>query len=165
MRLKDTKAIRMAGGLLLGGVATGFLMAMTVPTTMKGHRNEGWPHQSHEVTSAYDPEIRYEAAGEDLTPVYWQPAWAEYPVPEPDRLSEAADTTDYAPSYELLPAELMEDRGGGTTVEYVRLDSAAASADAAQAAAADVKTVESSIVDAPEPSDESAKPQPTVATS
>lgn len=167
MRLKATKTIRTAGGLLVGGAATGFLLAMTVPTTMKSHPGETWRPQPREVTSAYDPAIRYEAMGEDLTPVYWQPAWAEYPAPRTDHWSDAgADTPDYTPSYELLPAELMEERdGGGVTVEYVQLDSAASSADAARAAAADVQTVESSIASNPASLVESAETQAVTATS
>jgi hypothetical protein len=152
MRFRHGKAARTAGGLLIGGVATGFLLAMTVPTTMKQQVGDGWRDLVHKPVSSYEP-LAFSAAPEDLTPVFWQSASDEYAT-GPDRwvdptLQFAAD--DPTPIGEALPAELLETREGGVTVEFVETDEAASSADAAQAAAADVQTVESSVAQAPAP--------------
>lgn len=152
MRLRHGKAVRMTGGLLVGGVATGFLLAMTVPTTMKQHVGDGWRDLVREPVSTYEP-LAFASAPEDLTPVFWQNASDEYAAgPDPwvdPALQFAAD--EPAPLAEALPAELLQAGDGSVTVELVETDDAASSADAAQAAAADVRTVESAVVDAPAP--------------
>lgn len=149
--MKRGKAIRTVGGLLMGGVATGFLLAMTVPTTMKQNAGDSWRELVREPTSQYEP-VTFAAAPEDLTPVYWQSASAEYPAPSTwsDPVYDAA-LADPAPA-EALPAELLETRDGSVTVELVQTDAAAFSAQAAQAAAADVQTVESAVAEPEETS-------------
>jgi hypothetical protein len=152
MRLGHGKALRMTGGLLIGGVATGFLLAMTVPTTMKQNVSDSWRELVREPVSTYEP-LAFAAAPEDLTPVFWQSASDEYangPDPWVDPAADLAQN-DYAPMAEALPGELLEAREGSVTVELVETDEAAYSADAAQAAAADVQTVESAGVQAAAP--------------
>lgn len=149
MQSRQNKAIRVASALLVGGVATGFLLAMAVPTTMREHAGADWRELVREPTSPYDP-VSFAAAPEDLTPVYWQAASAEYSV-EPDPWRDPSldwQQEEPAPLAEALPAELLEPQSGGVTVELVQVDDAAAStAEAAQAAAADVRKVESAIAD------------------
>lgn len=152
MRLKHGKAVRMTGGLLVGGVATGFLLAMTVPTAMKQNVGDSWRDLVREPISTSEP-LAFAAAPEDLTPVFWQSPSDEYAaVPDPlvdPALQYVAD--EPATMAEALPAELLEARDGSVTVEFVETDEAASSADAAQAAAADVQTVESAAVAEPAP--------------
>lgn len=153
MRLKHGKAVRMIGGLLVGGVATGFLMAMTIPTAMKQQVGDGWRDLVREPISMHEP-LAFAAAPEDLTPVFWQSASDEYAAAGADpwvdpALQYVAD--EPARMAEALPAELLEARQGSVTVELVETDEAASSADAAQAAAADVQTVESAAAANPAP--------------
>jgi hypothetical protein len=142
----------MTGGLLLGGVATGFLMAMTIPTAMKQNVGDSWRELVREPISTYEP-LAFAAAPEDLTPVFWQSASDEYAAsPDPwvdPALQYVAD--EPAMMAEALPAELLEGRQASVTVEMVEIDEAASSADAAQAAAADVQTVESATIANPAP--------------
>ncbi len=166
MQLTHSKAVRMASGLLVGGVATGFLLAMTVPTTMKQSVGDSWRELVREPVSTYEP-LSFAAAPEDLTPVFWQSATAEYPAgPDPwaDPTLELAQA-DPTPIAEQLPADILESREGGVTVELVQTDEAAFSAQAAEAAAADVQTVETAAIEAPEPAPPLIEPRAVTAAS
>lgn len=146
---KHGRAIRTVGGLLVGGVATGFLLAMTVPTTMKQHADDSWRELVRKPISDYEP-VTFAAAPEDLTPVYWQSASQEYPAPD-SFVDPVFDAAQAEPAIEPLPAELLESREGSVTVELVQTDQAAFSAQAAQAAAVDVRMVESAVAPGEEP--------------
>jgi hypothetical protein len=148
MQSRRSKTVRMASALLVGGVATGFLLAMTVPTTMRAHAGDSWRELMREPASSSDP-VAFAAAPEDLTPVYWQAASADYPTgPDPWR-DPSLDwpQEDAAALAEPLPAELLETRDNGVTVELVEVDDAASTAQAAHAAALDVRTIESAVVE------------------
>jgi hypothetical protein len=152
MRRRQSKAVKTAGGLLVGGVATGFLLAMTVPTTMRQHAGDSWRELVRDPVSTYEP-VTFAAAPEDLTPVYWQPASAEYPAGPDPYAHMDLDVTPAEPALlsEQLPDEILQTREGGVTVQLVHTDEAAFSAQAAQAAAADVRTVETTAIEAPAP--------------
>lgn len=142
MALVSTGTIRIAGGVLVGGLVTGVLLATAMPTQMK-HKAETWRDVIgvREITPG-DSSIPVYAPPQDLTPVQWQTAAQEYPLPAdqgtalaslyPDaEIDDQADT-----SYEPLPSELTQ--ANDTDLASVD-DDAAASAQAASAAAADVQ--------------------------
>jgi hypothetical protein len=149
------KAIKAAGGVLVGGLAMGVLMALTVPTHMK-RETETWRDVLgiREVAAA-EPTISFEAPPQDLTPVHWAPASAEYPSAVPqdhwtdvsaDAMPDISGAPELAP--EPLPAEILESRNSDNRVTEDDVDDAAGnSADAAQAAASDVLAVENTAVE------------------
>lgn len=154
-RTAKAKAIKGAGAVLVGGLAMGLVMAMTVPTHMK-RQTETWRDVLgiREVATA-EPTISLEAPPEDLTPVRWAPASAEYPSAAPqdhwtdvsaDAMPDLSEAPELAP--EPLPAEILASRTPDSrATEDDANDAAADAADAAQAAATDVRAVENTAVE------------------
>lgn len=152
MNSAKTGAVRLGGLMLVGGLVTGGLLAMTTPTHMK-RDPENW-RKAIGVREIMPDEatIPVYAPPEDLTPVHWQSASEENPyAPAPgqwvdttsDLMPDAADDTDPQLAAEPLPEEIMNARG--SRYDAAPDDAAAASAEAAQAAAADVHSSESDV--------------------
>lgn len=75
----NAKAIRISGAVLVGGLATGMLLAMAMPTEMK-RKSETWRDLlGLQRTVSDDDMVPVYAPPEDLTPVQWQSAADEYP--------------------------------------------------------------------------------------
>jgi hypothetical protein len=142
MTFANARTIRIAGGVLVGGLVTGMLLAMAMPTQMS-RKAETWRDLIglREVTAG-DAAIPVYAPPQDLTPVHWQTAAEEYPaLPKEETAldaiypgSDAGYQADLP--YEPLPPELTETNDTSLAVAD---DEAAASAQAASAAADDVQ--------------------------
>jgi hypothetical protein len=170
MSSATTAAMRLGGLMLVGGLLTGGLMAMTTPTQMK-RQSDNWREMiGVREPSVSDATIPIYAPPEDLTPVQWQTASQENPyAPSPeqwvdmttDLMPDAVDDYVPQPAIETLPDEIMDARVTPADAAAPQ-DKAAAWADAAQAAAADVHSVESAtpVADA----NPSTSPSPTGAT-
>lgn len=147
MRSVKTGATKLMAIMLVGGLMTGGLMAMTTPTQMKREATNWRQAIGVREIAASESTIPIYAPPEDLTPVHWQPAADEYayaPNPEPwvdtisDLMPDAVDEDGHIGA-ERLPAEIMAARVPDPEPE----DAAATSAQAAQAAASDVHAEQS----------------------
>ncbi len=166
---------KLIGGVVLGGLAAGFLTAMAVPTTMQ-QKADDWRTLIgvKEVKADEMPAIAFEAPPQDLTPVNWMTAQQEYPQPIPATYSpnsatlydssadlDLGDDGAIAPA-EPLPTALIAARDTDRKIViYDSDDAAAASANAASEAAADVRTIESAVAEPAAPAS-SDTPSPAV---
>ena len=156
-------ASKLMGLMLVGGFITGGVMAMTTPTQMKREVTNWRQAIGVRDIAVSETTIPIYAPPQDLTPVHWLPAADEYtyaPAPEPwvdttsDLMPDAIDDTAGQVVSEQLPAEILAGRTSDPAVE----DAAGTSAQAAQAAASHVRSVQSAAsvvtVDAPPASEE-----------
>lgn len=173
MKRPNAKVATLAGAGLVGGIMAGAMLALAVPTGMTQAEGEG---VGGGFTSAYESDyaantIAIEAPPQDLAPQDWATqdwaapqgyyaaadqgdAWVQ-PVGESDLDTSYADYAD-----EPLPARMIE--VGASSEERPALahdDAAAASAEAARAAAADVRAVENAVVEAPGEGADTGTPQ------
>jgi len=181
MNLAKSKATTMAAVVLITGVAAGGILAMATPTRMS-HEGESWRDMiGVRKVAVEDSGIPIYTPPQDLTPVSWQTAAQEYPaVPTqadqgiedhwadvsndvmPDVIPDSDDSYQPAAVNEALPDEIMQSRAAKP--DLARLDdAAAASADAARAAAADVRKQENAAV-GPAASDTAAESVDATAT-
>jgi len=157
MNSTTAKAAKLGTTVLGVGLALGFLTAMTIPTAIRQHRDDTWRDR---VEDTYGP--RSEEAGDQGdyftaqwqgAPTYIDPRWREATRAQTMNASLSSDA-----SYDS--ADLLEsaskDAGDYADVSTVVDDAAGASADAARAAAEDVRTVEQTAVQAPAPAEASA---------
>ena len=143
MAFANTGTIRIASGVLVGGVVTGMLLAMAVPTQLK-RKTENWRELiGVREVSTNESAIPTYAPPQDLTPVEWQTAGQEYP---PSYYQESALDAIYPDADfgyqpltepEALPPELMRTQDTGLAATN---DDAASAAAAAKAAAGRVRT-------------------------
>lgn len=176
MEAAKAKAIKATSAVLVTGLAAGALMAMAVPTDMK-HQTDNWRDLIgiRDVTAA-EPAIpvyaQVYAPPEDLTPVHWEPASAEYPSTLPqdhwadasaDPIPDIGDSPELAS--EALPPEILAGRTSSNDQDNQAGpadadDAAATAAGAAQATAADVRTVENAAMEPAQAQAPASQPQP-----
>ncbi|MET1754306.1 hypothetical protein ABVV53_02340 [Novosphingobium sp. RD2P27] len=152
MRRTTPSGAKLASGVLGGGVVAGLLLSLAVPTTMK-RGGDGWRDLIPAAAAGVEDDSStfwMEAPPQDLTPAAWQPTdsweepqwadegWTPYadePIYGDEPLFEADLTVPVTPlpAYEPVGARLARVAG------HVAADAAAASAEAARMAAADVR--------------------------
>jgi len=156
MHIFKSTAARITGLALIGGLATGGLLALSTPTHMQ-REGDTWREMiGVRDVAVQDSAVPVYAPPEDLTPVHWQSAADEYPAGPavdwsasgPDYQTanySAADYQDDASIDTDTPALIAVNASGPAPA--VRDDDAAASADAALAAAQDVRAQENAAAD------------------
>jgi len=156
MQIMKSSAARIAGFALLGGLTAGGLLALSTPTHMR-REGDTWREMiGIREVSAQDTAISFYAPPEDPTPVHWQSAADEYPAGPavdwsasgPDYQAADYSAADYTNdvSAEVDAPELMA-ASVSDPAPAARDDDAAASADAALAAAQDVRAQENAAAD------------------
>lgn len=154
--MNDAKArtAKLAGLVVVGGLAAGLMLSVAVPTTMKRPpESESEAVGMFDASVAQDTEVMFEAPPQDLEPVRWQPAGQEYGYPAAMPTGETyvpiEPAADYgeAPLDEFVsdePAEADIPEASPASLDFG--DAAASAAQAASEAAADVRAVERVVV-------------------
>lgn len=147
MHIYKSNAARITGVALIAGLAAGGLLAISTPTHMR-REGDSWREMiGVRDVAVQDAAVPVYAPPEDLTPVHWQSAAEEYlAAPAVDWWSSASDdqSTD---AIEPLPADLADARVSEPEPAALRDDEAAATAEAALAAAQDVRAQENAATD------------------